>query len=296
MKLGNQLILVITLTLAGCAGVKFTDDGSTEDQGFLYYEAKPYLVVDRSKEGVALRVMSLPDLSKPRRVWQKRGWGSASFGFKSQNGILTEFNAASDNQADELLGSLASLGTASAAMDTARAALIEAHEAVDTTSVGALTAGPSAYPVLPVKTANAQLKDLADDIKAPAGANLQGWLARERASLLEHHKALAAQESVTLDLSVPDYTRALLAQLEKVKSAVKPIIGALRASRSTLESMSKHATTHADDAALALRAAAQLGPVISELATFADPSAGPEIYEILSVGTTIQLRRVHLSE
>ena len=67
--------------------------GSEKNTGFLYYPPKPYLLVEEKDNSLATKIISLPDLSRPHRVKQDNGWGSAELSFVIENGMIKSFNS-----------------------------------------------------------------------------------------------------------------------------------------------------------------------------------------------------------
>jgi len=119
------IYLVVGLT--GCASIDFYEvisDGTQKEVGFLYYPPKPYLLIETKDDNTVTSIISLPDLSRPHRVKQDNGWGSAELGFEVENGMIKSFNSKTDSKGPETLTSIAGLGTAQAALDTAKAAIL----------------------------------------------------------------------------------------------------------------------------------------------------------------------------
>lgn len=100
------------LIASGCASVKFydmSDSKKPQDIGFEYYPAKTYLLVSKTDEGLSIAPLSIPDVTKPRSVRHQGGWGSVNFGFKTNHGMLTEFNSVTDSKGPETIGAIAGL-------------------------------------------------------------------------------------------------------------------------------------------------------------------------------------------
>jgi len=98
--------------LSGCAGLDFGEEGLT------YYEPAPYLFVSVNKECVSTAtVVSLPGAEK--KVKFDRGYGSAELSVVLANGILTNVGQKTDTKIPETITSIASLGTAMAALSAA---------------------------------------------------------------------------------------------------------------------------------------------------------------------------------
>lgn len=109
----KNLIRVVALIsaclLSACAGLDFGAAGVS------YYEPRPYLFVSLNKECVSTAtVISVP--GEKRSVKFKSGYGSADLSIAMSNGILTNVGQKTDSKVPETITSLASLGTAMAAM------------------------------------------------------------------------------------------------------------------------------------------------------------------------------------
>ena len=121
------LLICFIAALTGCASIDFyevAEDGTEKETGFLYYPAKPFLLVEMKDENIATKIISLPNLSRPHRVKQNNGWGAAELGFEIENGMIKSFNSKTDSKAPETISSLAGLGSAKAEIETAKAATL----------------------------------------------------------------------------------------------------------------------------------------------------------------------------
>ena len=293
MRLHFQLALLV-LHISGCAGVKFTEGDGDEDKGFLYYDAKPYLVIDETDDGEQWRILSLPDPTKPRRVKQIRGLGSSQMGFSTQHGLITQFNATADSQTDELLTAIAALGTADAALDQAEAALITARGEMDESGAGAAAGGGATpQPIKKIESATSTLATITAAMVLPGGGPLSAALTGERAKLLSYEAALNAIETITYDPTDPLSVRILVDKLAEARKKVAPILANIRTVRTVLDGIATHRGTSTSEAAIALNAHAALKSVIKDLSSFAaDPEEGPAIYEIHLEDGFIKLKRV----
>lgn len=112
----SWLVSLALSLLSSCAGLRVEDSGGAET-GVEFFPAKPYLIVENTKEGAKTSLTSLPDVSRPRYLKHKRGLGSSEFGFTLSNGMLASVNQKTDLRAPELLTSLGSLATGLAALD-----------------------------------------------------------------------------------------------------------------------------------------------------------------------------------
>lgn len=95
--------------LGGCAGLDFGD------QGLSFYEPRPYLFVSVNMDCVSTATLiSLP--GERRSVKFKSGYGSSDLSVALSNGILTSAGQKTDTKVPETITSIASLGTALAAL------------------------------------------------------------------------------------------------------------------------------------------------------------------------------------
>ena len=118
-------ICVTLVSSVGCVPVKFLDTTDVKwwrgpkKIGFEYFAPKTYLVVETTKDGKKARLLTMPDVTKPRQVEYQPIWGSAEVGFKVENGVITEFNAKHDPKGPETVTALA--GAAAPFLATAAA-------------------------------------------------------------------------------------------------------------------------------------------------------------------------------
>lgn len=107
-------VMIVTTTslltlLSGCAGLDFGNEGLS------YNEPTPYLFVTVSKDCVSTAtVISLP--GEKKAVKFKRGYGAADLSVELSNGVLTKVGQKTDSKIPETITSIASLGTALAAL------------------------------------------------------------------------------------------------------------------------------------------------------------------------------------
>lgn len=103
------IAFAFTCVLSACAGLDFGNEGIT------YYEPTPYLFVSQNMECVSTAtVVSLPGTK--RSVKFTNGYGSADLSIAMTNGILTNVGQKTDSKVPETITSIATLGTAMAAM------------------------------------------------------------------------------------------------------------------------------------------------------------------------------------
>ncbi len=135
-------LVVFFSLITGCASVNFVDEDN-EKIGYEYYPPKPYLVIEPDKDGKRkARIFSVPDLSKPRRIVHKGGWGTLDFSFKVTDAMLTEFGGKFDSKGPETItavtGGVASLATSASTLGVAFMAQAPANRYSITSVIKAL--------------------------------------------------------------------------------------------------------------------------------------------------------------
>ncbi|MEM6568090.1 MAG: hypothetical protein AAF957_06745 [Planctomycetota bacterium] len=104
------IALLVAALLSGCASVRSLDQDGNR-RGFEYFPAKPYLLVETTKEGPRARVITLPDVTRPRYIRHKGGWGSVEFSFEMAGGMLTSFNQAQDSKGPETIAAVGAVAS-----------------------------------------------------------------------------------------------------------------------------------------------------------------------------------------
>jgi len=103
--MNKAVVMVSAMILGGCAELDFGEEG------LLYYEPKPYLLVSLDKECVpTAKVISLP--GEEKRIKFKKGLGSAAFSVALSDGMLTAVGQTTDTKIPETLAALVPLFTA----------------------------------------------------------------------------------------------------------------------------------------------------------------------------------------
>ena len=100
------LVLILAVSLSGCAKIKVTklDNEESYTEGIRFYRGLPYLAVVDSGGQCAATVIYLPDTRTEYVARTIMGIGSVNLTAKLEGGILlTEFGAASDSKASEIL-------------------------------------------------------------------------------------------------------------------------------------------------------------------------------------------------
>lgn len=118
----NIITIILAIVISSCASVDFNNKNGVDD-GFMYYPAKPFLLIEKKDNTIVSKIISIPDTENPKWIKQGEGWGSAEMSFEIENGMLKTFNSKSDNKGPEILTSIAGLATAKAALDTVDAGI-----------------------------------------------------------------------------------------------------------------------------------------------------------------------------
>jgi hypothetical protein len=99
------VVLVLSVTLAGCAGVDYKTAPSfippkADVQGIVYYESAPFLLVYPDGKGtVNWQVIYLPDQTKKRIAVPHNLVSTLNITLNFENGVLTEADVAADTTA-----------------------------------------------------------------------------------------------------------------------------------------------------------------------------------------------------
>lgn len=109
------VVTASVLLVASCAGIRVKDEHG-QGTGIEFFPAKPYLLVENTKDGPKTSLITLPDVSRPRYLSYKSGLGNVEFGFTLNNGMLAAFNQKTDVRAPELITSFGALATGLAAL------------------------------------------------------------------------------------------------------------------------------------------------------------------------------------
>jgi hypothetical protein len=117
-------LFCIVLFVTGCATINVFDEKG-EDIGIEFYPAKPYLLIESTKEGLQAKVITLPDVTRPHRIEHQGGIGAVEFSVQLSGGMLTSVNQKTDSKVPEtitafssLVSSIGTLGVAGAAPGT----------------------------------------------------------------------------------------------------------------------------------------------------------------------------------
>jgi hypothetical protein len=144
------LSVAAAVFLGGCAELDFSAGRSND--GVVFYDPLPILVVTYNKDCSSnVSLITLPDVSTPRSVKPKPGYGSANLTVAVSNGLLTSFGQQTDTQVPETLTALGSIATAAAGIAGARAAVAPLPGPPHTQAVAACTTAPAVklYRILP---------------------------------------------------------------------------------------------------------------------------------------------------
>lgn len=259
-------LVIMQLLLGACASVKFIDKNGV-NTGFLYYPPKPYLLVETTKEkGTTARLISMPNLSDPRYVKYKGGWGSVTFAFDVTDGMITKFNGTVDSKGPETITAattgLGSIASGLAAIRTAKAALIEAQK-----GPAANVKGPvQTFELKDVQTAREKVNLTVEKMKKVE----EGPLFEIKNELKKISQNLGAVESFT-------YRNAeeFLQKVREVQEKIRPILRALEESRSKLHGLAS--SPEPETKKLAREVRAIVDGAITELSRTVDTFSIPDL-------------------
>jgi len=208
--------ILLAHLLTGCASVHNVDKTGT-NIGFEHFASKHYLLIETGKDDVqTLKVVSLPNLSKPRYIKHKSGWGSVVFSFKLQNGVLTDFGATHDSQSAATLTTLGTLGTAYGSLAGAIATAAATTDAAETKVTVAGAAPEDSGPVVTIDG----LADIANNLKSDVVDRLEG---REDPTMSAVSTAVETQANAIHTAAILDPEDIIAAIVKAQEAVVVPI-------------------------------------------------------------------------
>lgn len=192
-------LTVLLATVASCAHIQVRDQHGKET-GIPFYPAKTYVVVETTKDGSKLALLSVPDVTRPHTIRHEPGWGTAQLNVSLSNGMLTSVNQSTDAKGSETIAAVGSL----------------------VSGVGALASGLGAAPGANIVRSDVQ--DLADSLDTQVVTVLQGSsvlaLTTIGSNLLIPQGDI--ENAATLDASKP-LAEALAASNKAIRDALRPI-------------------------------------------------------------------------
>lgn len=284
-----KVLMVISVT--GCSSVKFYDvsEGVEKNAGFLYYPPKPYVLIEQSKDTVSTKLISFPDLSKPHRIKQSGGFGSVELGFETDNGMIKTFNSTTDPKTAEVVTSLAGLGTAKAAIDTAAAALLATElTLVPTTSAeGFRPATPKYNVVVFVES----IEKIEQKVIVPLESTTTKELFKSEVALLKAQvEKLTSNSFIEYESNKPDI---LINEVEKRRKISKEIANELNNTVINLTAYGDNVESFPSDFSVAKNAALELSKVVKKLNEYSLRSNSVVgLYEIQYIEGKLVLRKV----
>ncbi len=119
MTIGNFCLVALTFLLSGCAGLQFK--GAPADDALTYYEAEPYLLMQKDETCVlTTRVVSLP--ATKRSVKFNSGLGSAALNITlNENGTISTVGQTTDTKIPETIQAVTGLAQVAGAQVKAAA-------------------------------------------------------------------------------------------------------------------------------------------------------------------------------
>ncbi len=302
-------VLAALTAIIGCTSVSFRDriaerDMASGDVGYEYYPPRPYLLVQATDKGREPKVFTVPDVTRKRYVKHHPGWGTMEFGFKSQDGLITEFNHKFDSKAAETV-------TAGSGMITALGGLAPEAAAegvkqwksvlkdIVTKSLGDTPMKPEDEQKLWAGTPDQSqpftlkfLIKIADAIEQKVIPTIAGEQQNEpfrtmSSRLLEAARNLRAKSTFTY-VGVEELIDKVLA----VRADVREIIAPLKEELAILRDVANDREAFEERFAVARRAATSLEDLVKQLDGFAGPTLQPlELFEIQNVNGKLQFTR-----
>lgn len=263
------LLTVLVMILNGCASIDFYEvdkNGTMTERGFLYYPPKPYLLIETKDDNLTTKIISLPNLSKPHRVKQNNGWGTAELGFEIENGMIKSFNSKTDSKAPETITALASLGTAKAAIDTAQAAIITAELTADKTVKMMSSSGETE--IFPINYKVKVFEDSYNSIKNSVIPHLEADNKTFKIEIETLNKVLKIISNNTTIEYKPLNPDALLASVEEKRKVAKKIVTKLKNVSAALNLYAENKVEKPTLALPAKNANTTLTQVIKEISAF----------------------------
>jgi hypothetical protein len=257
--------------LAACADIKvFETDaqgGVGRETGFLYYEPKIYLAIEQSKEGRTAKLLSLPDLTRPRLIQYQSGFGSTTLEFSTQNGLLTSVNQSIDTKVPELLTSVAGLATA----------------------VGAFLVDPAAPAERVLEPLEQAALQLHKAVLKPLEPETDPVVVDNRTKIGEAQQGIAALAHVT-----PTGQTQVLALLDERKRAAKLHLAKLNQAREALDNLAAKLSPYSDLRARLIDPLFQLRLVTDRLQSWTAPEPEFVLYELVAKDNQLRFLRVEL--
>jgi hypothetical protein len=284
------LMGVLITAITGCASVDFNNSDGV-DEGFLYYQPQPFLLIEKKDKNIISRIISIPNTEKPRWIKQGEGWGSAEMSFEIDNGMVKSFNSKSDNKGAETLASIAGLATAKSALDAVDAGIkvaeISAAKMNAVNIVGIPTPTPGKYYELGLfKLSSAKLKS---EVLAPLQMRSNEF--KDEIAIIE--KSIARLDAnIYMEYKENDLDK-FIDDVEKKREKSKSISDQLKIVQSTLGFYVNNKVEKAELIAVSSKAIKPLDGVTQKLSTFSERSSSiTGLYEIEFIDGNLKLTKV----
>ena len=303
-----NVLLVTATSLCGCATVEFLAPNPAKPKtfkkvGYEYYLPKPFLLVENTKEGHKVSVITLPNLSEKRFVQHRAGWGTTEFGFKTQNGVITEFNNKYDSKGPETITAATGLLTALAAAPATEGSTSIVDTIVQGVLAQAFKDDAAAVEKLWAGTlkANEELEFEFKAIKDAREAIQRARSALSGVSGKEPFKStdlqLSGQVAILQNFEKIEYSTPveLRTKLTNATKAAGRALRVIKNEKKTLTIIVENPKNYSDSVGHATRAIPDLDKAIKVLTPIAAPTPAPlELYEIVpdESGGSIHFRRV----
>ncbi len=284
------LMAVLSTAITGCASVDFNNSDGV-DEGFLYYQPQPFLLIEKKDKNIVSRIISIPNTEKPRWIKQGEGWGSAEMSFEIENGMVKSFNSKSDNKGAETLASVAGLATAKAALDAVDASIkvaeISAANMNVVNIVGIPTPTPGKYYELGLfMVSSTKLKSevLASLKKRPNEFKDEIDIVEKNIARLDANIYMEYKEN-DLDQFIDD--------VEKKREKSKSISDQLKIVQTTLDFYVNNKVEKPELIAISSKAKKTLDGVTEKLSAFSERSSSiAGLYEIEFIDGNLKLTKV----
>lgn len=269
--LALSLSAVLTVSCASVGNY----DAAGKRIGFEHYAGKHYLLIEEGTGGIkTFRILTLPDFSKPRYVKRKSGWGGLEFSFKLENGVLTEFGAASDSQGAATLATLGTLGTAAGAVLAAKATAAGALAVANVTAAAGAGAAPGAPPPsVTIESLNDVANQLQVSVVTPLNAAMDPTLVAVRTSVGSAVGSLRTAADLDPGKNLVDEIAKAQKTVAKLATALEVEEGKLTLFLEGLKNPTMRSTV--------TQVTVALGVEIAKLKGFAQSSKLPALYEVL---------------
>lgn len=284
------LMAIISTMIAGCASVDFNNSEGV-DEGFLYYQPKPFLLIEKKDKDIVSKIISIPNTEKPRWIKQGEGWGSAEMSFEIDNGMVKSFNSKLDSKGAETLASVAGLATAKAALDTVDASIKLAKISAANTNVVQIVGMPTPLPGKYYELGLFKLNStkLKSEVLEPLKARPNEF--KDEITIIEK-SIVRLDANIYMEYKEDDLDK-LIDDVEKKREKSKSISDQLKIVQTTLDFYANNKVEKPELIAISARAKKPLDDVTKKLSSFSERSSSiTGLYEIEFIDGKLKLTKV----